>query len=656
MVYQLFASKLQKIGIPYVGCSSVYETNYFDLFDDLFDVFDETLIIYHACNIPQLPTKLPENVKSAVIQQWLQGSARDLIAVDTGLSAGAVTNIINQWRRGLSYPLADDLRELAVTFKKIGITATQCALGFRLATIMIKCGVNELEFEYFISDIYNNCKKLDIPPDKIAYYMDELLKFSKDMSLSQISDYIKQKTNEKSKLEKDIEDLQEKIKQLKEEKLAAEELYNASLENGSRTAAILAWYVKLKTELDRYKIPLEDVSLFAKAVSRLGQYGYDTDKIMADFSELDFLKRQLQFYRNIIPDLENKYEKLNEECTSLEQTVNSHRQRSSVYDELEQMGFGLKELKLLWHTITEIAEANNISSEDAVHKFFKDVEEQYDDKLGFESKLDRLRSDAVYFNQEIDSLRSTLRTQPLVGPALQRLFENGIKEQDIIELAIIFGMYSSSHSGSGRGGGGNNPINKQTLISELNKYGSVKAMMQALDQRNDELKNEVASLEAKKTELNNRNHRILSILAFSKQIMYYFKGMVDSLRDEILMRYVTLAYVNYMLNLQFQLIPKFDDALSGEFAPILRAAKLESDRRYRYEKNNNDRDEDDDEDDAIVSSSSSSSSINELKVAVARAISLMINNLKYRSNSDDIGLIEILDNARIALEKEHGGH
>jgi hypothetical protein len=118
------------------------------------------------------------------------------------------------------------------------------------------------------------------------------------------------------------------------------------------------------------------------------------------------------------------------------------------------------------------------------------------------------------------------------------------------------------------------------------------------------------------------------------------------LRDEIVMRYVTLAYVNYMLNLQFQLIPKFDDALSGEFAPILRAAKLESDRRYRYEKNNNDR-HNDNGNDVIVSSSS----INELKVAVARAISLMINNLKNRNNSDDISLIEILDTARIALEK-----
>jgi cell division protein FtsB len=86
-------------------------------------------------------------------------------------------------------------------------------------------------------------------------------------------------------------------------------------------------------------------------------------------------------------------------------------------------------------------------------------------------------------------------------------------------------MYSSSHSG-GRGSGSNNPIDKQTLITELAKYGSVKAMMQALKQRNDEIKKEVDSLEAKKNELNNRNHRMLSTLAFSEQIMYYFKGMV----------------------------------------------------------------------------------------------------------------------------------
>jgi predicted nucleic acid-binding Zn-ribbon protein len=583
-----------------------------------------------------LPVKLPENIKSSVIQQWLQGKTRDSIAMDTGLSAGAVTNIINEWRQGLGYPLADELRELATTFKKIGITASQCALGFRLATIMIKLGVDEKEFESFISDIYDKCKKLDLQPDQIAYYIDELLKFSKDIPLSQIPDYLRQKTNDKSKLEKDIEGLQDRIKQLEEERLVAEDLRNASLENERIAASELKWCLDLKTELKKYGITIENVSLFAKAIHGLGQYGYDVDKIISEFSDLENLKNQFQFARDSIPALENKFANLNGQCILLDQTIASHRQTLAVYYELEQMSFGLKELKLLRHTVVEIAKANNISSKQALQKFIKDVEEQYDDKLGFESKLDKLRSDFVNINDELAISRSKSLVQPLVGPALQTLFENGIKEQDIIELVRIFETCGGNRPD-------NNPIDKQTLITELAKYGSFKAMIQPLEQKYNELKNEVASLEAKKNELNNRNDKILSTLAFSEQIMYYFKGMVDSLRDEIVMRYVTLIYINYILNLQFQLIPKLDDALSGEFAPILRAAKLESDSRHRYEDNNRD---------VIVSSAY----INELKVAVARAISLMINNLKYRNNSDDISLIEILDSARIALEKEHVGH
>jgi hypothetical protein len=253
-----------------------------------------------------LPAKIPDNVKSAVIQQWLQGKARDLIAIDIGLSTGAVTNIIKEWRRGLSYPLADELRELAITFKKIGITATQCAWGFRLAMIMINFGVHEQEFGSFISQIYDNCKKLNLSPNKIAYYLDELLKFSRDIPLSQIPDYIKQRTNEKNTLEKEMERLQEKIKQLEEERLVAEELRETSLENERMTSSEIKWYSDLKTELKKYRIPTEDLSLFAKAVHGITQYGYDVNKIIAEFSELDFLRRQLEFYRHTIPVLENK--------------------------------------------------------------------------------------------------------------------------------------------------------------------------------------------------------------------------------------------------------------------------------------------------------------------------------------------------------------
>jgi hypothetical protein len=57
----------------------------------------------------------------------------------------------------------------------------------------------------------------------------------------------------------------------------------------------------------------------------------------------------------------------------LQGDVNSCNQTLAVYGMLRDIGFGLKEQKLLWHTIREIADANNISKEDAINKFFKDI-------------------------------------------------------------------------------------------------------------------------------------------------------------------------------------------------------------------------------------------------------------------------------------------
>ena len=58
--------------------------------------------------------------------------------------SGSVTNIINEWRQRLGFALADELRELAVTMKKVRITAAQCALGFTSEMIINKIGVKEM--------------------------------------------------------------------------------------------------------------------------------------------------------------------------------------------------------------------------------------------------------------------------------------------------------------------------------------------------------------------------------------------------------------------------------------------------------------------------------------------------------------------------------
>ena len=167
------------------------------------------------------------------------------------------------------------------------------------------------------------------------------------MPLSQISDFIQQKTNEKKKLEQEIQTLKDEIKTLNEEKLDSEHRRASALQNENMTAVELKSYSDLKEELGQYGIPIHDVSKFAKAVLGISQKGYDVGKVIEEFSELESTRSNYWDYKNSIPDLKIKYDGLNQEYSKLEQSVNSCKQKLSLNNELQAMGFGIKELKTL---------------------------------------------------------------------------------------------------------------------------------------------------------------------------------------------------------------------------------------------------------------------------------------------------------------------
>jgi hypothetical protein len=98
-----------------------------------------------------------------------------------------------------------------------------------------------------------------------------------------------------------------------------------------------------------------------------------------------------------VKSLNEKAQALQLKCSNLEQEELCHSYSISIYRELEKMGMGIKQLKLLLNIVTEIATANNIISQDkANEKFFSDVQKQYDDKLGFELELEILQYIQVY--------------------------------------------------------------------------------------------------------------------------------------------------------------------------------------------------------------------------------------------------------------------
>jgi hypothetical protein len=88
--------------------------------------------------------------------------------------------------------------------KRVGVTASQCALGFRVAMIMLNMGIKEDDFESYILDIYNRCKSVGLTPENIASHLKDLVELSTtNMPFSQIPNYVKQKADEKEKLEKE---------------------------------------------------------------------------------------------------------------------------------------------------------------------------------------------------------------------------------------------------------------------------------------------------------------------------------------------------------------------------------------------------------------------------------------------------------------------
>lgn len=419
-----------------------------------------------------MPLRIPGDVRAAVIRDWLNGKPRDTIARDNLLSPGSVSNIVNEWRNELTHPVADALRDLGIMLRKSRITASQCAVGFRLASIMKDLGVDEDAFRLFISEIYNHAKNIGLQPEYIAYNTKQILDLTGSTPLSQIPSYIQEKTNEKRKLE-------ENITRLGDEELAAKARLHQALNEKKVSLAELEQFSNLKFELDKLGISLEDVQHFVRTIQGVRQLGYSIDSVARVVSNLEGASRILAEIDNNIKDLTVSERDLQEEYDRLETLTRVQRQKLSAYEQLRDMGCGLGELKLLFSTIKEISAENDIHDTVAVKMFFGDIERNYDTKLGYESKIlalkseiERLKSEIDKQNQELNALQKVLAFRNKIARALGELIYFGFDDQEILNFAWALQSNISI---------------KDSLENDLKKYGSLKKLIEGLDQESKKI-------------------------------------------------------------------------------------------------------------------------------------------------------------------------
>jgi hypothetical protein len=112
---------------------------------------------------------------------------------------------------------------------------------------------------------------------------------------------------------------------------------------------------------------------------------------------------------------------------------------------------------------------------------------------------------------------------------------------------------------------------RQSFISDLQKYGGLKSAIQSLTQNLDTLGKEVALLKIQKEELHQDYQRTLSNSFHSRQIVNFLHGVAFSLRNDIMVLASIWAFIIYLLKSQVQDIHKLQLHPFDEFEVLSKA-------------------------------------------------------------------------------------
>jgi hypothetical protein len=194
-----------------------------------------------------MPAPIEASIKTRVIRQWLAGDSRSKIANDNNVGEGTVGSIINYFKVGLDAAEFDSARELALAAKKQGFNLSELASNFRLHNFIKTSVASEDQIESFISNISST----DMPPEKVIELVNQLHEISRGESISpdQIPNYIKQKLEEKQRIDEQIQQA------------------NDLLQSKNVTVEAIDEHINLNEELEKHGLSTGDIHKLLNVLS-----------------------------------------------------------------------------------------------------------------------------------------------------------------------------------------------------------------------------------------------------------------------------------------------------------------------------------------------------------------------------------------------------
>jgi hypothetical protein len=397
-----------------------------------------------------MPPKIPEDLRWAIVEKWMFGYPRIVISTECHVSTGAVSSIVAEWKHAVGLDLANLIRDIGVTLRKLGMSPAQCATGLRVANLIDRIGLDEDSIEAFLSQVYTSLQESGVNPKHIARYVEglaSLLEGRNDnniqqtaISLPEIDRIFEKMKRDKIRLEEEFKVWETKIQEIRREVSHVERDIEKSLEEKGRIEMDIGWKSELSDKMKKYELTIDELFKLVDASPFFKDHGFNGEEVVMILSSYKEREGAIASQERLLESLKGRSFEVEKENKFQEELLDERRLKNSELDTLKEMGFGLKELKIFRNLITEFAAENGLSAEnkyEIVRRFFSDFENHYDDYLRLREKVSQLEAEKSY-------IMLTLPLYSRLGEAVSSFIRRGATQNDIKNVIKMIEEYPIS--------------------------------------------------------------------------------------------------------------------------------------------------------------------------------------------------------------------
>jgi hypothetical protein len=291
--------------------------------------------------------------------------------------------------------------------KKEGLNFAELASLNRRHNYIKKLAANEDQIESLISNLLNHTKS--IPIEKTGELLNQFYELSKsqDIPLSEVSEYVNQKIEEKGKLEEEIERA------------------GAILESNNIDIQMVEEYKRMDEELEKYGLSMESPSKLVSVLQKINQFGYDPQKIISFVAWIKSLKQTERILKN--------------SCKVLESYASRYKEIIPLCGQIKRLGIGFSELAAFHVAVMKKSDVEKIPYGNAAFALMDGIDTS--NKL-----LDaRKQLNDIWMQVQMLNLFSARQNDALT--ALRKLQSYGVTLEEILN---IYGILNSARPENAR--------------------------------------------------------------------------------------------------------------------------------------------------------------------------------------------------------------